>query len=144
MSRVQWFRQAGSRSILPGERFHVKVIQTAKVDYVDRDVEFASARALFEKLAEINALPVGNEQDVDRVIWPSLAKSRLMSVSKVRPDYLRDTLYPVQLFCQSHHFVCVFFVGRMLQCLVDSICNLLPRQVFWMKHYPCSKFSDLF
>jgi hypothetical protein len=66
--------QAGSRSILPGERFYVKVIQTAKVDYVDRDVEFASAGALVEKLAEINALPAGNEQEADRVILAVIGK----------------------------------------------------------------------
>lgn len=66
--------QAGSRSILPSERFYVKVIQTAKVDYVDRDVEFASAGALVEKLAEINALPAGNGQEADRVILAVIGK----------------------------------------------------------------------
>jgi hypothetical protein len=55
--------QTGSRTILPGERFYIKVIQTAKVDYVERDVEFAPAGAVLEKLAEINALPAGNEQE---------------------------------------------------------------------------------
>lgn len=66
--------QAGTRTILPGETFYIKVIQTAKVDYVDRDVEFASAGALVEKLAEINAMPAGNEQQADRVILALIGK----------------------------------------------------------------------
>ena len=66
--------QAGSKEILPGEKFYVKVIQTAKADYVDRDVEFVSAGALVGKLAEINALPAKSEQEADRVILAVVGK----------------------------------------------------------------------
>ena len=64
----------GSRAIMPGEKFYVKVIQTAKADYVDRDVEFASTGALVGKLAEINALPAKSEQEADRVILALVGK----------------------------------------------------------------------
>jgi hypothetical protein len=66
--------QTGSKAILPKERFYVKVVQTAKADYVDRDVEFASAGALVGKLAEINALPAKSEQEADRVILALVGK----------------------------------------------------------------------
>src|SRR5919198_3737923 len=60
--------QAGSKAISPNEKFYVKVIQTAKADYVHRDIEFASAGALVCKLAKINALPAKSEQEADRVV----------------------------------------------------------------------------
>ena len=66
--------QTGIKAILPKERFYVKVIQMAKVDYVDRDVEFASTGALVGKLAEINALPAKSEQEADRVILALVGK----------------------------------------------------------------------
>lgn len=66
--------QTGSEAILPGEKFYVKVIMTIKADYVERDVEFASAGSLVEKLSEINALPARNEQQADRVILVIVGK----------------------------------------------------------------------
>jgi hypothetical protein len=66
--------QAGSRVILPGEKFYVRVIQTARADYVERDVEFASAGALVEKLAEISALPARNEYEAGRVVVAVIGK----------------------------------------------------------------------
>ncbi len=66
--------QAGSRTVLPGEKFYVRVIQTSKADYVVRDVEFASAGELIEKLAEVNALPARNEHEADRVILAVIGK----------------------------------------------------------------------
>ena len=66
--------QAGSKAILPDEKFYVKVVQTAKTDYVDRDVEFASVGALVSKLAEINALPAKSELEANRVILAVVGK----------------------------------------------------------------------
>ena len=66
--------EAGSRAILPGEKFYVRVIQTAKADYVERDVEFASAGALVERLAEISALPARNEHEAGRVVVAVIGK----------------------------------------------------------------------
>jgi adenylyl- and sulfurtransferase ThiI len=66
--------QAGSGAIQPKEKFYIKVIQTAKADYVDRDVEFASSAALVGKLAEINIRPAKNEQEADRVILAVVGK----------------------------------------------------------------------
>jgi hypothetical protein len=66
--------QAGSRTILPGEKFYVRVIQTGKADYVERDVEFASTGALIEKLAKVSALPARNEHEADRVILAVIGK----------------------------------------------------------------------
>lgn len=65
--------QIGSKAILSKEKFYVKVIQTAKTDYVDRDIEFAATGALVEKLAEMNALPAKSEE-VDRVILALVCK----------------------------------------------------------------------
>lgn len=66
--------QAGSGAIKPKEKFYIKVIQTAKADYVDRDVEFASSAALVGKLAEINIRPAKNEHEADRVILAVVGK----------------------------------------------------------------------
>ncbi len=66
--------QAGSKAILPDEKFYVKVVQTAKADYVDRDIEFVSAGALVGKLTEINALPAKSEHEADRVILAVVGK----------------------------------------------------------------------
>jgi hypothetical protein len=59
---------AGTGSIRAGEKFLVRVIQNAKTDYVARDLEFASAGSLVEKLAGINAFPARNELEADYVI----------------------------------------------------------------------------
>jgi hypothetical protein len=66
--------QVGSKAILPDEKFYVKVTQTAKADYVDRDVEFASSGALVGKLAKINALPAKSQQEADRVVLAVVGK----------------------------------------------------------------------
>jgi hypothetical protein len=66
--------QEGSAEILPDEKFYIKVIQTAKADYVNRDIEFASAGALVGKLAEIDALPAKSEQEADRVVLAVVGK----------------------------------------------------------------------
>jgi hypothetical protein len=66
--------QAGSKAILPGERFYVQVIQTAEADYVDRDIEFASAGVLVGKLAKITAIPAKSEHEADRVILAVVGK----------------------------------------------------------------------
>lgn len=66
--------QEGIKAILPKERFYVKVIQTAKADYVDRDIEFASTGMLVGKLAQISVLPTKSEQDADRVILAIVSK----------------------------------------------------------------------
>ena len=66
--------QSGIRAIPPGWKFYVRVIQTAKVDYVERDVEFASVGALVEKLAEINALLARNEQEAGHVVMAVIGK----------------------------------------------------------------------
>jgi hypothetical protein len=66
--------EAGEKAIMTGEKFYVKAILTAKADYVERDVEFASAGALVEKLAKVNALPARNEQEADRLILAVVGK----------------------------------------------------------------------
>lgn len=66
--------QAGYNAILPGQKFYDKVIQTAKANYVDRDIEFASCGALVGKLAEINAPPAKSEHEADCVILAVVGK----------------------------------------------------------------------
>jgi hypothetical protein len=65
--------QAGSRTILQSEKFHVRVIQTAKADFVE-EYGIASAGALIEKLAEENARPARNKHEADRVILAVIGK----------------------------------------------------------------------
>ena len=71
---------AGTESIRTGEKFLVKVIQNAKKDYVARDVEFASAGSLVEKLAGIGAFPARNELEADCVIAVIIDKSAYVCV----------------------------------------------------------------
>jgi hypothetical protein len=67
--------ETGIETILPDEKFYVEVILTTKVpDYVERDVEFASAGMLVEKLAKINALPARSQHEADRVIMAVIGK----------------------------------------------------------------------
>lgn len=66
---------AGTEAIMPCQSFYVKAILTTKThDYVERDVEFASAGMLVERLAEINALPARSQHAADRVIMAVVGK----------------------------------------------------------------------
>jgi hypothetical protein len=62
--------EVGVSLIIPGDRFHVKVIlqPTAKCDYVSRDIEFAASGMLTARVASITALPAKTEEDASRQI----------------------------------------------------------------------------
>lgn len=62
--------EVGVSAILPGDRFHVKVMlqPTAKSDYVSRDIEFTASGALAVRLASINARPAKTEKDASRQV----------------------------------------------------------------------------
>jgi len=60
--------EIGSKTVLPGENFFVKVKADGKHDYAGRDVEFSSSSRLVAKLAEIGAHPAKSEQEANRVI----------------------------------------------------------------------------
>ena len=66
--------KAGVDEVKPREKFYIQVIQAAKKDYVKRDIEFAAAGALVEKLAKISALPARNEREADTVIHAVVGK----------------------------------------------------------------------
>jgi hypothetical protein len=68
--------EVGSKVIIPGDRFYVKVIiqPAAKCDYVSRDVEFASSGTLAARLASINALPAKTEKDASRLVLTVIGK----------------------------------------------------------------------
>lgn len=66
--------EVGIRTILPSEQFYVKAILSAKADYVERDIEFASAGMLVEKLVKMHAMPTRNEHEADRVILAVIGK----------------------------------------------------------------------
>jgi hypothetical protein len=66
--------EVGKKVILPDKKFYVKVIQTSKADYVDRDIEFASSGTLTAKLAGINARPAKNEDEADKVVLTFIGK----------------------------------------------------------------------
>jgi hypothetical protein len=68
--------EVGSKVIIPGDRFYVKVIiqPTAKCNYVDRDIEFAASGTLAVRLASINALPARTEKDASRLVLTVIGK----------------------------------------------------------------------
>jgi hypothetical protein len=68
--------KVGSKVIIPGDRFYVKVIiqPGAKCDYVSRDIEFAASGILAARLASINALPANTEKDAGRVVLTIVGK----------------------------------------------------------------------
>jgi hypothetical protein len=62
--------EVGTNVIVPGDRFHVKVMlqPTAKCDYVSRDIEFAASGTLAVRLESINARPARTEKDASRQV----------------------------------------------------------------------------
>jgi len=58
----------GVKAIEPGEKFYIKVIKNTKADYVERDIEFASAGVLVEELSKSSVLPARNEEEADILI----------------------------------------------------------------------------
>jgi hypothetical protein len=68
--------EVGSKLIVPGDRFYVKVIiqPAARCDYRSRDMEFASSGTLAARLAFINALPAKTEKDATRLILTVVGK----------------------------------------------------------------------
>jgi hypothetical protein len=79
--------EAGSRIIIPGDRFYVKVIipRPANLSYRSRDLEFACSGTLAAKLAPMDALPAKTEADASRVILTVVGKkSAYICVNIVR------------------------------------------------------------
>jgi hypothetical protein len=68
--------EVGTKIILPGDRFYVKVIiqPGAKCEYVGRDIEFTASSTLAERLASIKALPAKTEKDASRLILTIVGK----------------------------------------------------------------------
>jgi hypothetical protein len=68
--------EVGISVIVPGDRFHVKVMlqPTAKCDYVSRDIEFAASGTLAARMASINARPAKTEVDASRQILSIVGK----------------------------------------------------------------------
>lgn len=67
--------EVGSKVVMPGDSFYVKVIQqAAKYDYVSRDVQFAASGTLTERLSSINARPAKTEYDADHLILTIIGK----------------------------------------------------------------------
>ena len=67
--------EVGTKVIMPGANFYVKVIQQAdKYDYVSRDVEFCVSGILTERLASINARPAKTEEEASHLILTVVGK----------------------------------------------------------------------
>jgi hypothetical protein len=77
--------EVGSKIIMPGHSFYVKVIiqQAAKYDYVNRDVEFAASGMLTTRLSSINARPAKSEQEASHLILTIVAKESAYVCSQV-------------------------------------------------------------
>jgi hypothetical protein len=68
--------EAGSRIVIPGDRFYVKVNTQppANPSFMDRDVEFACTGTLAAKLASIHASPARTEVEATRLILTVVGK----------------------------------------------------------------------
>lgn len=68
--------EAGSRIIIPGDRFYVKVIipPSGNFSYKGRDIEFACTGTLAAKLGSMNASPAKTEAEASRLILTVLDK----------------------------------------------------------------------
>lgn len=65
----------GTKVIMPGARFYIKVIQQAtKYEYVSRDIEFAASGTLTIRLSSINARPAKTEEDASHLILTVIGK----------------------------------------------------------------------
>jgi hypothetical protein len=100
--------EVGSKVIIPGDRFYVKVIMqpTAKCNYVDRDIEFAASGTLAVRLASINALPAKTEKDANRLVLTVIGKESAYVCMQVMSA-------PGGLIAGSH--------GRILSSIHDSL-----------------------
>ena len=100
--------EVGSKVIIPGDRFYVKVIiqPTAKCNYVDRDIEFAASGTLAVRLASINALPAKTEKEANRLVLTVIGKESAYVCMQVMSA-------PGGLIAGSH--------GRILSSIHDSL-----------------------
>ena len=100
--------EVGSKVIIPGDRFYVKVIiqPTAKCNYVDRDIEFAASGALAVRLASINVLPAKTEKDASRLVLTVIGKEYAYVCMQIMTA-------PGGLIAGSH--------GRILSSIHDSL-----------------------
>jgi hypothetical protein len=100
--------EVGSKVIVPGDRFYVKVIiqQAAKCDYVSRDIEFAASGKLAARLASIKALPAKNEKEATRLVLTVIGKKSAYICIQVMTA-------PGGLIAGSH--------GRVLSSIHDSL-----------------------
>ena len=68
--------EAGSRVIIPGDRFYVKVTipPFANFSYQSRDIEFACTGSLAARLTSMDALPAKTEAEASRLILTVVGK----------------------------------------------------------------------
>ena len=109
--------EVGSKVIIPGDRFYVKVIiqPTAKCNYVDRDIEFAASGALAVRLASINVLPAKTEKDASRLVLTVIGKEYAyvcMQIMTAPGGHIAGSA-PGGLIAGSH--------GRILSSIHDSL-----------------------
>ncbi len=100
--------EVGSKVIVPGDRFYVKVIiqPAARCDYVSRDIEFTASGTLAVRLASIKALPAKNEKDASRLVLAVIGKKSAYVCIQVMTA-------PGGLAAGSH--------GRVLSSIHDSL-----------------------
>ena len=100
--------EVGSKVIVPGDRFYVKVIiqPAAKCDYVSRDIEFAASGTLAARLASIKALPAKTEKGASRLVLAVIGKESAYVCIQVMTA-------PGGLIVGSH--------GRVLSSIHDSL-----------------------
>ena len=100
--------EVGSKVIVPGDRFYVKVIiqPVAKCEYVSRDIEFTASSKLAERLASIKALPAKTENEASRLILTVVGKKSAYVCIQVMTA-------PGGLTAGSH--------GRVLSSIHDSL-----------------------
>ncbi len=79
--------EAGSRIIIPGDKFYIKVLlpSLSYLPYRSRDVEFACTGILASKLASVYALPAKSQEEASRLVLAVVGKkSAYVSISIMR------------------------------------------------------------
>ena len=68
--------KVGTKLIMPGHSFYIKVVipQSARQEYVSRDIEFAASGMLAARLASINAHPAKTETEAQDLILTVVGK----------------------------------------------------------------------
>jgi hypothetical protein len=121
---VKTIVNTGKQIILPREKFFVKVEvdHNTKLNYVGRDVEFASSGDLTANLSSIAAQPAKNEYDADKIILSYIGKNSAYVCIQIdkAPGGLPFGSQNEKVVCSIHNTL------SALSCLMAVQCGFIP------------------